>query len=186
MICLKCSNKLKTNNKSGLCKDHYKSEADKRHRLINRDSINAYIAAYKAQHPDQVKETTKRCYINRSHKEIEYKKKYEQNRKKIDLSFKLKRNLRTRLWHATKHNWKLGSAVADLGCSIEEFKIYIESLFTGTMSWDNWSKAGWHIDHIIPLSYFDLTDEQQLLKACHFTNLQPLWAKDNLSKGCRI
>jgi len=186
MICFKCNNKIKINNKSGLCKDHYKSEADKRYRLMNKDYINASIASYKKKHPDKVKETAKRCYAARSHKEIEYKKKYEQDRKKTDLLFKLKRNLRTRLWHATKYNWKLGSAVSDLGCSIEEFKIYIESLFIDDMSWDNWSRTGWHIDHIKPLSSFNLSDKEDLLKACHYSNLQPLWCKDNLSKGCKV
>jgi hypothetical protein len=53
------------------------------------------------------------------------------------------------------------------------------------MSWDNWTTDGWHIDHIKPLASFDLTDRQQLLLACHYTNLQPLWAIDNLSKGDR-
>jgi hypothetical protein len=48
------------------------------------------------------------------------------------------------------------------------------------MTWDNWTTDGWHIDHIKPLaSSFDLTDRKQFLEACHYTNLQPLWAKDN-------
>jgi hypothetical protein len=51
------------------------------------------------------------------------------------------------------------------------------------MSWSNWSLKGWHIDHIKALSKFDLTNREQLLEACHYTNLQPLWAAENMSKG---
>jgi desulfoferrodoxin (superoxide reductase-like protein) len=54
------------------------------------------------------------------------------------------------------------------------------------MTWDNWTTDGWHIDHIKPLASFDLTDRKQLLEACHYTNLQPLWAKDNLIKSDKI
>jgi hypothetical protein len=61
---------------------------------------------------------------------------------------------------ALKNNSKRGSAVKDLGCSIEELKIYLESKFLPGMSWDNWSPDGWHIDHIKPLSKFDLTDRE--------------------------
>ena len=53
------------------------------------------------------------------------------------------------------------------------------------MSWDNWSRTGWHIDHKIALAKFDLTIESELKKAVHHTNLQPMWAKDNLSKGSK-
>jgi hypothetical protein len=84
---------------------------------------------------------------------------------------------------AFKKNYKTGSAVSDLGCSIEEFKLYLESKFLPGMTWDNWSRTGWHIDHIKPLSGFDLTDPIQLQDACKYINLQPLWASDNISKG---
>ena len=69
---------------------------------------------------------------------------------------------------------------------MEELKIYLESKFLPGMTWDNWSKDGWHIDHVVPLASFDLTNKEQFDKACHYTNLQPLWAKDNLSKSDRL
>lgn len=105
---------------------------------------------------------------------------------KTNPQFKLKKNLRHRLRDAIKNETKVGSAVKDLGCTIEELKIYFEKQFVEGMTWENHGNHGWHIDHIIPLSSFDLTDREQFLKACHYTNLQPLWAKDNLSKGSKV
>ena len=73
-----------------------------------------------------------------------------------------------------------------LGCTIEKCKIYLESLFKEGMSWDNYGYRGWHIDHIVPCSAFDLTNIEEQKKCFHYTNLQPLWAKDNLSKGDKL
>jgi hypothetical protein len=87
---------------------------------------------------------------------------------------------------AIKGNFKIGSAVNDLGCSIEQLKQYLESKFLLGMTWDNWTTDGWHIDHIKPLASFDLTDKKQFLEACHYTNLQPLWATDNIIKSDKI
>ena len=91
-------------------------------------------------------------------------------------------NLRGRLSQAFRNGYKTGSAVQDLGCSIEDLRIHLESRWQLGMGWDNYGRYGWHIDHIIPLCRFDLQDEVQLKKACHHTNLQPLWAYDNLEK----
>ena len=102
-----------------------------------------------------------------------------------DIQRKLSSCLRSRLNRALKNNSKRGSAVRDLGCTIEELKKHLESKFKPGMSWDNWTRNGWHIDHVKPLSKFDLNDREQLKKACHYSNLQPLWAKDNLSKGIK-
>ena len=91
--------------------------------------------------------------------------------------------LRQRLCKAIDGNYKAGSAVNDLGCTVEQLKQHLESKFSPGMSWDNWRIDGWHIDHIKPLASFDLTDRKQFLEACNYTNLQPLWATDNLRKG---
>lgn len=104
-------------------------------------------------------------------------------RVKIDMSYKLAKNIRTRIRNALKKGHKPGSAIKDLECTVQELKLYLESKFLPGMSWDNYSLHGWHIDHIVPLSSFNLEDPEQLKKACHYTNLQPLWAKDNLTKG---
>jgi len=94
----------------------------------------------------------------------------------------LRKNLRIKLYHAINRNQKVGSAVKDLGCTVDGLTSYLESKFQPKMTWDNWGINGWHINHIKPLSSFDLTDRLQFLEACHYTNLQPLWAIDNLIK----
>ena len=110
-----------------------------------------------------------------------YKKNYFTDRYHSDIQFRLSKVLRSRVAMALKKNQKRGSAIRDLGCSISELRLYLENQFQPGMSWDNYGK--WHIDHIIPLISFDLTDREQFKKACHFTNLQPLWAEENISKG---
>ncbi len=97
----------------------------------------------------------------------------------------IRRTLRRRLHHALKGNAKTGSAVRDLGCSIDELKLHLESKFKPGMTWENHSLLGWHIDHIKPLASFDLTNRDELLKAIHYTNLQPLWAEENMKKGSK-
>ena len=80
-----------------------------------------------------------------------------------------------------KNKQKIGSAVSDLGCSVNYLKLHLEKQFVLEMTWDNYGK--WHIDHIIPISLFNLQDRNDFLKANHYTNLQPMWAKDNITKG---
>ena len=103
---------------------------------------------------------------------------------KVDIQYRIKINLRHRLKQALKRETKTGSAVRDLGCTIDELKVRLEKDFWVGMTWDNW--GDWHIDHEMPLASFDLTDREQVKKACNYTNLQPLWAKDNFSKGDRF
>jgi len=110
----------------------------------------------------------------------------KRNRRKTDIQYKLTEILRCRLSDALKNNYKSGSAIKDLGCTVDKLKLHLESKFKLGMTWDNHGVHGWHIDHIKPLSSFDLTDRNQLLQACHYTNLQPLWAKDNIAKKDKI
>lgn len=109
-----------------------------------------------------------------------YQNQYSINRKKTDINFKLRSNLRNRLYQALKGNFKNGSAVRDLGCSVEELKLYLEKQFKDAMTWHNYGK--WDIDHIKPLFKFDLTNPEEFKKACHFSNLQPLWKADHIIK----
>lgn len=138
-------------------------KAQKQYYLINKEYINTRNTEYRKTH---------RHLINKS----------LARKKKTDLNYKLKCCLRSRIRLAVKRNSKAGSTVKDLGCSINDFKLYLESKFKDGMTWENWSRNGWHIDHILPLASFDLTKREDFLKACHYTNLQPLWAKENLDK----
>lgn len=151
----------------------------KKYRENNRDKINSYKKNYYKSNKESINIKNKEWYKANKDRVNSHIK----NKKKTDIQYKLSHNLRNRLGEAIKNNQKVGSAVKDLGCSIEELKTYLESKFLPGMNWDNWRRDGWHIDHIKPLASFDLTDRKQLLEACHYTNLQPLWAKDNISKG---
>ena len=125
---------------------------------------------------------TKRLYYNKN-KEFFIAQAYkrEKTRLNTDINFKISKYLRSRMYNAVKKGYKSGSAVNDLGCSIDDLKNYMKKLFTKGMSWENY--GDWHIDHKIPLIKFDLTNPEQFKKAVHYSNLQPLWAIDNLKKG---
>jgi len=158
----------------------------------NKDKVKMQQKIWREQNRDRLKDYHKDYQKNYRRKKQSRKPSTPESRqkrnihinncKKNDPNFKLQGSLRSRLRNALKGNYKSGSAVRDLGCSIESFKAYLESKFQTGMTWDNHGQYGWHIDHIKPLSSFDLTDRKQLLEACHYTNLQPLWAADNLSK----
>ena len=89
------------------------------------------------------------------------------------------------IWYM-KGNEKAYKTIELLGCSIPEFKEYLEKLFKDGMNWDNYGYYGWHVDHILPCAYFDLSDPKQQRLCFHYTNLQPLWSKDNYKKSCSV
>lgn len=163
----------------------------------NPERVKAINKEWKKNNSEKIKAHVKEWYKNNPEKVLAYSRKWAKNnktqinahrteRKKTDINFKLAENLRRRLNSAIKRNQKSGSAVSDLGCTVEELKTHLESHFQSGMTWKNWTLSGWHIDHITPITAFDLTNREQFLKACHYTNLQPLWSVDNFRKGNRI
>lgn len=111
------------------------------------------------------------------------RKKESQKRMMSNIDFRIKKNLRGRVYVALKRGVKSKPTMDLLGCTIEEFKTHFESLFTEGMTWDKYMEGGIHIDHKVPCIAFDLTKEEEQKKCFNYSNLQPLWAIDNLRKG---
>jgi hypothetical protein len=129
--------------------------------------------------------TKKAAYRKRTRQHIrEYKRNWERNRAKTHPEFKIKQSLRKRLYTTLKHSIKSSSTMKLLGCSFEYFIAYLEGKFQDGMTLENYGT--WHIDHIRPCCSFDLNNIEHQKQCFHYTNLQPLWAKDNLSKGGKI
>jgi hypothetical protein len=184
-----------------------KNERDRIYRLKNRETINAKITAYKKEIQYE-KSPQRRIWRNKYTKTPQrqnyrrnYMREYEKCPKRkaynkalyrkrwdTDKNFKIARLLRGRLKYALKNNniIKYSHALDLLGCALGFFKKHLESQFMEGMTWQNNTKYGWHIDHIIPVCHFDLRDIEQQKKCFHWTNLQPLWADDNWRKGAKL
>lgn len=106
---------------------------------------------------------------------------YEKNRRATDIDYKLAKSLRDRLYKAVSRGDKTDSAIALVGCTLNDLKLYLEDQFERGMNWANYGE--WHIDHIRPCSSFDLSDVEQQQACFHYTNLRPLWGQDNIAKG---
>jgi hypothetical protein len=107
---------------------------------------------------------------------------FPQYKKRFFIEQRIKRSLRSRLYTFMKGKNK-NSSFKYVGCNFEQLKNHFESKFTKGMTWENYGK--WHIDHIKPCALFNLTIEKEIYECFNYTNLQPLWAKDNLSKGAK-
>ena len=165
-------------------KEEYKKSIRK-YRLINKEKIIKQVKKYQQNHKIEIVEYQK-IYKNINHdKLLENAKKRRNNRRKIDMHFKIMCNLRKRIWDALKFNYKSASTLKLLGCSLEFFKSYYESKFTKGMSLAKVMNGEIHCDHIRPCASFDLSKPEEQRRCFHYTNLQPLWAKENLSKGAK-
>lgn len=80
---------------------------------------------------------------------------------------------------------KAASTMELAGCTVAQLRHHLQARFTDGMNWENYGKHGWHIDHIRPCASFDLSDPEQQRQCFHYTNLQPLWAADNIRKGAK-
>lgn len=144
---------------------------------------------YSKSHWDNLRVDCKKCLIEwrKENRKILNEKHlvYEKNRKLNDAKFKIIKTLRSRLGCAVRrqNSHKNNTTIELLGCSVSFLKEFLESKFKDGMTWKNHGE--WHIDHIKPCASFNLLDEEEQKKCFHYTNLQPLWASENLSKGCK-
>lgn len=139
---------------------------------------------YREKNKEIVSERKKIYYLNNKEKIREYKKKWETDKRNNDILFRLKQQVRHRLGMFLKTNKmkKNNKTFNIIGCDPEFLKEHLENQFVSGMTWEN--RSEWHIDHIIPLS--SAKNEEEIYKLCHYTNLQPLWAEDNLKKNNKI
>lgn len=142
-------------------------------------------------HPDEIKrrkEHAKKRTRDWREKNRHRINAYRKSRRASDPSFRLAANFRSMLSTFVKEGVakKYSSIMTLLGCGVDDFISYLESLFLSGMAWSNYGKNGWEIDHVIPCAHFDLNDPDQQKKCFHYTNLQPLWAFDNRSKGKKL
>lgn len=182
-------NKEKINKKTKKYYENNKeklSDYQKKYREKNKEELQKKYKERYQKSPEKYYLKTKLYNEKNKFKVNEYKNKYNKLKKNESVLFKLKVLMRDRLSQYFKYSRinKNNTTLNIIGCLPTELKEYLEQKFCNGMSWDNHGKDGWHIDHIIPLS--SAKTEEELYKLCHYTNLQPLWAKDNLSKGSKI
>jgi hypothetical protein len=176
-----------------------KKEYNKKYRLKNKERLNAYRRKWSKNKNAQ--EKRKEYYLKTREKQlkywVEYRKKPE-NKKKFNLyfkkwinnklktnpHFKLKQQLSHRIFMALKGKVKSKRTKDLLGCTIEKLWVHLEKSFKSGMTKENYGK--WHVDHIKPCASFDLSKPEEQSKCFHYTNLQPLWAKENISKSDKI
>ncbi len=139
-----------------------------------------------AKHRVQRLQDRRDYYEQNKEKIIASQLKRQKHRLKTDPIYKIKRNLRNRLYYALRGASKSKRTLELLGCSVQELKTHIESQFLTGMTWENYTSNGWHIDHIKPCDSFDLKNPKEQETCFHYTNLQPLWGIDNIRKSNKL
>lgn len=190
--CKKCDLKWREDNKAHL--QHYRKQfyqenyegKIKEQRSRDREKINTYDRSFRKEYnkSEKGKEVILKCRKKRVLSGAESL--YCKNKRKTDSLFSLREKIRGRIWSALNGRSKSDHTFSLLGCPVEELKEYLELQFTEGMTWENYGKDGWHIDHIIPCSYFDLSIEENQKICFNFRNLQPLWASENCSKNDKV
>lgn len=162
-------------------------EAIREYRRANKEKSWLKTLAWRKANPEKWSAIKARDYAKNKARVFATNAKNTARRKEQDFGFRILINLRGRVAKAIQYSRK-GTVKIDttkklLGCSGPELLSHLENRFLDGMSWDNYGPNGWHVDHIKPCALFDLSDPKQQKECFHFTNLQPLWAKDNRSKG---
>ena len=159
---------------------NHKEQIKLRHerwRKNNLSKLRKWSIEYRKAHQQEIKN----YYLKNKELILSKHAKYMNNRIKTDINFRILCSLRHRLNMTVKHNHKFSTTIKLLGCNVKKLRKHLTKQFQSGMSWKNYGK--WHIDHIRPCTSFDLSKPSQQRKCFHYTNLQPLWAKDNLSKS---
>lgn len=160
-------------------KQYYRGECKECNRLEQQSDQTAQI-----KYRNSEKGKINKPKHKQTEKYKEGQRQYHNMRAKTDTLYLLKKRVRDRVRICLKRKGfkKKNHLNQYLGCTIEYLREHLESRFTEGMTWENQGK--WHIDHIIPLS--SATSEEEMYKLCHYTNLQPLWALDNIKKSNKI
>ena len=162
-----------------------RKEYHKKYRLNNLEKVKKMTKIWIENNREKFNKLVNKSYHKNKKKIIKKNMEYERKRLQTDMNWVLKKRLRNRLRQALKGISKSKSTMELLGVPHMDFlKTYLECKFKEGMTWEN--RHLWHIDHVIPCSSFDLTKPEEQAKCFHYTNLQPLWASENLSKGNRI
>lgn len=158
------------------------SERAKKYYIDNKEKILAKIKEYHSNNYNRINEQRKIYYQLNKHKI----NKKQNLRYQTDINYRIRKSLGSRLSETVRGEYRSTSVKKLIGCSIDELIIHLESKFYNGMTWENYGLKGWHIDHIKPCSSFNLTELSQQKKCFNYTNLQPLWAIDNLKKSNKI
>lgn len=164
--------------KKQMAKDRYEK---------NKEEIKRQRREYYKKDPERHKKIVSIYGKANKDKLLAGKRINHKRKKETDLNYKVMKTLRGRLTAAIKKKGERHAKTKELiGCTIKELIIRIESMFWPGMTWQNHGVHGWHVDHIIPCDKFDLTNEEEQRKCFHYTNLQPLWAADNIRKSNKL
>ena len=170
---------------SGCCQPHgherSNKEKSKQYYQDNKERLVKQQKQYYQDNKEECKKQQKQYRQDNKEKIAKRQRQYEKKRRANDPAYRMIRNLRKGLWKAMSGNSKPKKTMELLGCSKEHLEHHLEAQFTDGMTWDNI-----HIDHIQPCASFDLEDPIEQQRCFHYTNLQPLFAEDNLRKSDSI
>lgn len=175
-------------HKKSLAKNYEKrQEYLKVWKARNREKLRVQNAAFKAKHREKYNRLAReRTKANRPAANLAAKRWRMKALQRP--SYRILANIRRRLQKVLKGTRKSEATLKLLGCSVEDFKIYLESRWETGMNWENYGTGSgkWSLDHIIPCAIFDLTKPEHQKRCFHFSNIQPMWSVENSSKHHKV